>query len=96
MGVDVSQIDVLFGNAAMALAELYLRWKDIGKLDYDRTKIVLDQVTGFAAAPKSIAFLLWQLTGIKHEVSDEDGIRGRVELWKDEGSGEITPEWMAH
>ena len=92
MGGDVSQIDVLLDNVAMALAELYLRWKDIGKLDYDKTKIVLDQVTGFAAAPKSIAFLLWQLTGIKHEVSDEDGIRGSVELWKDEGSGEITPE----
>ena len=35
LGADFSQIDFLFDNTAMALAELYFQWKDNGKLDYD-------------------------------------------------------------
>ena len=35
LGSDFSQIDFLFDNTAMALAELYFQWKDNGKLDYD-------------------------------------------------------------
>ena len=34
-----------------------------------------------------------QLTDIKNEVPDEDGIREIVDLWKNEDSGEIAPVW---
>ena len=40
--------------------------------------------------------LLRQLTDIKNEVPDEDGIREIVDLWKNEDSGEIAPAWPEH
>ena len=39
---------------------------------------------------------IWQLTDIKNEVPDEDGIREIVDLWKNEDSGEIAPAWLEH
>ena len=45
---------------------------------------------------KPLAFLLRQLTDIKNEVPDEDGIREIVDLWKNEDSGEIAPAWLEH
>ena len=39
LGSDFSQIDFLFDNTAMALAELYFQWKDNSKLDYDLKKL---------------------------------------------------------
>ena len=40
LGSDFSQIDFLFDNTAMALAELYFQWKDNGKLDYDHEEAI--------------------------------------------------------
>ena len=37
-----AQIDFLFDNTAMALAELYFQWKDNGKLDYDHEEAICD------------------------------------------------------
>ena len=96
LGSDFSQIDFLFDNTAMALAELYFQWKDNGKLDYDHEETIWDKVTGFTTSKEALAFLLCQLSDIKNEVPDEDGIRESVELWKDEDSGEINPEWSTH
>ena len=96
LGSDFSQIDFLFDNTAMALAELYFQWKDNGKLDYDHEEAIWDKVTGFTASKEAIAFLLRQLTDIKNEVPDEDGIREIVDLWKNEDSGEIAPAWLEH
>ncbi len=96
LGSDFSQIDFLFDNTAMALAELYFQWKDNGKLDYDHEEAVWDKVTGFTASKEALAFLLRQLTDIKNEVPDEDGIREIVDLWKNEDSGEIAPAWLEH
>ena len=45
---------------------------------------------------RALAFLLRQLTDIKNEVPDEDGIREIVDLWKNEDSGEIAPAWLEH
>ena len=42
LGSDFSQIDFLFDNTAMALAELYFQWKDNGKLDYDHEEAIWD------------------------------------------------------
>ena len=96
LGSDFSQIDFLFDNTAMALAELYFQWKDNGKLDYDHEEAIWDKITGFTASKEAIAFLLRQLTDIKNEVPDEDGIREIVDLWKNEDSGEIAPAWLEH
>ena len=96
LGSDFSQIDFLFDNTAMALAELYFQWKDNSKLDYDHEEAIWDKVTGFTASKEALAFLLRQLTDIKNEVPDEDGIREIVDLWKNEDSREIAPAWLEH
>lgn len=96
LGSDFSQIDFLFDNTAMALAELYFQWKDNGKLDYDHEEAIWDKVTGFTASKEALAFLLRQLTDIKNEVPDEDGNREIMDLWKNEDSGEIAPAWLEH
>ena len=96
LGSDFSQIDFLFDNTAMALAELYFQWKDNSKLDYDHEEAIWDKVTGFTASKEALAFLLRQLTDIKNEVPDEDGIREIMDLWKNEDSGEIAPAWLEH
>ena len=96
LGEDLSDIDFLYDNTAMALAELYFQWKDDGKLNYDTDNSVWCKVTDFTASKKALAFLLRQLTDIKNEVPDEDDIREIVDLWKDKDSGEIDPEWSEH
>ncbi len=96
LGEDFSQIDFLFDNTAMALAELYFRWKDEGRLDLGHGDSPWNQVTDFTASKKALACLLRQLTDIKNQVPDEDGIRESVELWKKEDSGEIDPAWWEH
>lgn len=96
LGEDLSDIDFLYDNTAMALAELYFQWKDDGKLNYDTDNSIWCKVTDFTASKKALAFLLRQLTDIKNEVPDEDDIREIVDLWKDEDSGKIDPEWSEH
>jgi len=96
LGADFSQIDFLFDNTAMALAELYFQWKDDGKLDYDTKEHIWDKVTNFIASKEDISFLLKQLNDIKNEVPDEDGIQESVELWKSKDNGEINPKWLEH
>ena len=93
LGADFSDIDFLFDNTAMALAELYFQWKDNGKLDYDNEENIWDKVTDFTAAKEALSFLLQQLTDIKNEVPDEDDEREIVELWRD---GDSWEEWSNH
>ena len=62
LGADFSQIDFLFDNTAMALAELYFRWKDEGRLDLGHGDSPWNQVTDFTASKKALACLLRQLT----------------------------------
>ncbi len=96
LGEGLSDIDFLYDNTAMALAELYFQWKDDGRLNYDTDKNIWCKVTDFTASKKALDFLLRQLTDIKNEVPDADGTRESVELWKDEDSGEIDLEWSKH
>ena len=93
LGADFSDIDFLFDNTAMALAELYFQWKDNGKLDYDNEENIWDKVTDFTASKEALSFLLQQLTDIKNEVPDEDDEREIVELWRD---GDSWEEWSNH
>ena len=69
LGEDLSDIDFLYDNTAMALAELYFQWKDDGKLNYDTDNSIWCKVTDFTASKKALAFLLRQLTDIKNEVT---------------------------
>lgn len=96
LGNDFSEIDFLYDITAMALSELYFQWKNERKIDYDTEECAWDNVTDFTASKESIDFLLQQLTDIKNEVPDEDGIREIVELWKDAESKEVNQEWMEH
>ncbi len=96
LGEEPSQIDFLFDNTVVALAELYFRWKDDGRLDYGSGENVWENITGFTASKDALSFLLRQLTDIKNQVPDEDGIREIVELWKNEDSGEIDLAWLEH
>ena len=43
LGEDLSDIDFLYDNTAMALAELYFQWKDNSKLDYDHEEAIWDR-----------------------------------------------------
>ena len=65
---------------------------DLGEM----IELMKEEVTGFTASKEALAFLLRQLTDIKNEVPDEDGIREIVDLWKNEDSGEIAPAWPEH
>ena len=65
LGEEPSQIDFLFDNTAVSLAELYLQWKDDGRLNYDTDKSIWCKVTDFTASKKALAFLLRLLTDIK-------------------------------
>ena len=96
LGENLSDIDFLYDNTAMALAELYFRWKDNGKLDYGMGQDGWSKVTDFKASKNALAFLLQQLNDIKNEVPDADGEREIVEIWKNEESGEIDSEWLEH
>lgn len=96
LGENLSDIDFLYDNTAMALAELYFQWKDNGKLDYDMGQGGWSKVTDFKASKSVLAFLLQQLNDIKNEVPDADGEREIVEIWKNEESGEIDSEWLEH
>ena len=65
LGADFSQIDFLFDNTAMALAELYFQWKDVGKLDYGTEESVWNKVTDFMTSKEALDLLLRQLTDMK-------------------------------
>ena len=96
LGEDLSDIDFLYDNTAMAIAELYFQWKDNGKLDYDNEEAIWAKITDFTASKEALVFLQRQLSEIKNEVPDEDGIREIVDLWKNEDNGEINSAWWEH
>ena len=109
LGETVSEIDFLYDNTAIALAELYSEWRETGKLDYDdEDSNVWSAITNFSASAtarkdllrrlRSISAtarkdLLRRLRSIKNQVSDEDGEREIVELWKESNHWE---SWDKH
>lgn len=92
LGNDFSEIDFLYDITAMALSELYFQWKN----ERNTEECVWNNVTDFTASKESIDFLLQQLTDIKNEVPDADGVREIVDLWKDAESKEVNQAWMEH
>ena len=94
LGETVSEIDFLYDNTAIALAELYSEWQETGKLNYDdEDSNVWSAVTNFSASATARKDLLRRLRSIKNQVPDEDGEREIVELWKESNNWE---SWDKH
>ena len=88
-------IDFLYDNTIVSLAELIFMFKENGELDYDNEdeKISLRNKTHFHSDKKSLEFILQFLKDIKNEKPDVDGQREYVELWKESDSYE---KWKQH
>jgi hypothetical protein len=95
LGKDFTDIDSLYDNTAIAVAELYFMFKDTGKIDYendDETKS-LKNIKAFTADKKSLKYVYKYLMDIKNEVPDKDGEREIVELWRESN---YWDEWENH
>lgn len=96
LGKDLTEVDFLFDNTAIALTELYFQWKEERKFNYETENNIWEKVTDFISSKKSIDILLKQLIDIKNKVPDEDGEREIVELWYDNGQNPSYEEWYNH
>ena len=97
LGETVSEIDFLYDNTAIALAELYSEWRETGKLNYDdEDSNVWSAITNFSASATARKDLLRRLRSIKNQVPDEDGEREIVDLWYDNGQNPSYEEWYNH
>jgi hypothetical protein len=95
LGKNIDEIDFLYDNTAIALAELYFMFKDTGKLNYEdnNNEKSLKNIKTFTADKESLECILKYLVDIKNNVPDEDGEREIVEIWKESNSWE---EWQNH
>ena len=96
LGKDLTEVDFLFDNTAIALTELYFQWKEERKFNYETENNIWKKVTDFISSKKSIDILLKQLIDIKNKVPDEDGEREIVELWYENGQNPNYEEWYNH
>lgn len=96
LGKDLTEVDFLFDNTAIALTELYFQWKEERKFNYETENNIWKKVTDFISSKKSIGILLKQLIDIKNKVPDEDGEREIVDLWYDDGQNPSYEEWYNH
>lgn len=96
LGKDLTEVDFLFDNTAIALTELYFQWKEERKFNYETENNIWKKVTDFISSKKSIDILLKQLIDIKNKVPDEDGEREIVDLWYDNGQNPSYEEWYNH
>jgi hypothetical protein len=92
LGETFEEIDFLYDNTAMALAELYFMFKDTGELNYDdgNKEKSLKIIKNFTSDKESLEYILKYLIDIKNNVPDEDGEREIVELWAE------NEEWENH
>lgn len=96
LGKDLTEVDFLFDNTAIALTELYFQWKEERKFNYETENNIWKKVTDFISSKKSIDILLKQLIDIKNKVPDEDGEREIVDLWYENGQNPNYEEWYNH
>lgn len=96
LGKNLTEVDFLFDNTAIALTELYFQWKEERKFNYETENNIWKKVTDFISSKKSIDILLKQLIDIKNKVPDEDGEREIVDLWYDDGQNPSYEEWYNH
>ena len=99
IGETFEEIDFLYDNTVMAIAELYFEFKENGELDYDdedEEEIIFSKLEKFSSDKKSLKYLINYLTNIYNKVPDEDGEREIVELWYDNGENPNYEEWYNH
>jgi hypothetical protein len=98
LGKDFDDIDFLYDNTVMALAELYFNFKDKRKLNYknedDKTKS-LTNIISFSANKSSLNYLLKILNKIKKEIPNENTEHEIILLWKDSKEG-YWKKWERH
>lgn len=61
LGKDLTEVDFLFDNTAIALTELYFQWKEERKFNYETENNIWEKVTDFISSKKSIDILLKNL-----------------------------------
>jgi hypothetical protein len=95
LGDNIEDIDFLYDNTAMSIAELYFMFKDNGKLEYedDDDKKSLDKIKSFTADENSLKYILKYLKDIRDEVPDADDEREIIELMRESDDYE---EWDKH
>ena len=92
LGESFDDIDFLYDNTAIAIAELYFMFKDTNKLDFDDDdkEMSLKNIITFTANKDSLEYILKYLMDIKNNVPDKKGGREIVELNID------NKEWNNH
>ena len=92
LGESFDDIDFLYDNTAIAIAELYFMFKDTNELDFDDDdkEMSLKNIKTFTANKDSLKYILKYLMDIKNNVPDKKGGREIVELNID------NKEWNNH
>ncbi|WP_312108384.1 DUF4259 domain-containing protein [Brevibacillus reuszeri] len=90
-GETFEDVDFFYDTSAMALAELYLKYLDTGKIN--EADIEFEKAHSVTADEKSLRFILRYLTDIRDEVQDGDQPREIIELWSESSS---WAEWKAN
>ena len=52
LGKDLTEVDFLFDNTAIALTELYFQWKEERKFNYETENNIWEKVTDFISSKK--------------------------------------------
>lgn len=94
LSASFEDIDYLYDNTAMAVAELYIQFREEGQLSYEHEEPErsLAEVKKFIADAASLQYLHRMLCDIRDEVKDDSGEREIVELWREAD----WEEWRAH
>ena len=94
LGESFEDVDFLFDNSAIALAELYFMFMDHGVIDYksdDDNLNLKNRIKSLTVNSDALEFMLHCLTDIKEGKPDMDGEEREIlEIWED------SPEWKEH
>ena len=56
LGKDLTEVDFLFDNTAIALTELYFQWKEERKFNYETENNIWEKVTDFISSKNLLIF----------------------------------------
>ena len=96
LGETFEDIDFLYDNSAMALAELYFMFKDNKVLYYESEDDITNlkkRVQALNGNLEAFEYLLQCLIDIKDEKPDMDEEREIVEIWRESN---VWTEWKTH
>lgn len=93
---DRGDIEYLFDNSIISIAELFIMFKEQGEIEYDNEDdeaLSLRNIKIFKSDKKSLRFILKRLEDIKNEKPDVDNMREYHVLWRDSKSYDA---WKMH